>query len=292
MAAYPEIPSLSLLTRQNQALYEIDRGFRAPYMMQTAVGIERSLPGRTTLSFNYIDTRGAHVQRLRDINAFLPGTWTGPGTGTRPCPVNDDIYLYESSGLFKQVQFITNVNTRLNSHVSIQGYYVYGQAHSNASGFPMNQYDDNADWGRSSFEARHRVFLGGPAQFSINFRLSRTWGWGEPTNSTNPRPGGSGGGGGGGGRGGGGGGGRGQGGGGGFSNAGRGFTLMVSACNAFNHVNYGPPNGVLTAPFFGESTTLSTGNLPGGGGGGGTAFGGVGSAAGNRRIEIQLRFQF
>jgi hypothetical protein len=381
MAAYPGIPSLALLTQQNQALYEIDRNFRAPYMMQTAVGVERSLPGRTTLSFNYVDTRGVHVLRQRDINAFLPGTYTGPGTGVRPYPINDDIYLYESSGMFKQSQFITNVNARLNSHFSMQGYYVYGQAHSNANGFPMNQYDANADWGRANFDARNRVFVGGniglpfklvvapfmtassglpfnittgnafegdgifnarpsfatpasnpkyvyttgfgtlnaqplpgetivpynngdgPAQFSVNFRLSRTWGWGEATSAGGSRSGGGGGG--FGGRGGG-----GRGGGGGFSGAGRGLgdfgggatgnrynvTLMISARNAFNHVNYGPPNGVLTSPFFGESTTLSSGNLPGGagqgGGGGGTQFGGVGSAAGNRRIEIQLRFQF
>jgi hypothetical protein len=72
------------------------------------------------------------------------------------------------------------------------------------------------------------------------------------------------------------------------------LTLMISARNAFNHVNYGAPNGVLTSPFFGESTTLSSGNLPGGAGGGGgrTQFGGVGTAAGNRRIEFQLRLQF
>jgi hypothetical protein len=391
IAAYPNLPSLSLLTLQNQALYEIDRNFRAPYMMQTAAGIERSLPGHTTLSFNYVDTRGVHVMRQRDINAFLPGTYTGPGTGTRPYPINDDIYLYESSGLFKQSQYITNVNARVNSHVSVQGYYVYAQAHSNANGFPMDQYDANADWGRANFDARHRVFVGGniglpfqwvvapfmtassglpynittgnafegdgilnarpsfatsssnpknvyttpfgvlnsqplpgeafipynygegPAQFSVNFRLSRTWGWGERSAPGNPRPGGGGGGRGGFGGGGrpGGGGGRG---GGGFSNAGRGagnlgsagntgkrynLTFMISARNAFNHVNYGQPNGVLTSPFFAQSTTLASGNGgPGAGGpgggpaGGGTQFGGAGSAAGNRRIELQLRFQF
>ena len=59
------------------------------------------------------------------------------------------------------------------------------------------------------------------------------------------------------------------------------LTLTLSARNAFNHVNvsYGAPNGVLTSPFFGESTTLA-------GQGGGT-FGGTGTAAGNRRVELQ-----
>lgn len=376
LSAYPGIPDLSLLTLQNQALYRIDRNFKAPYMMQTALSVERSLPGRTTVSFNYVDTRGVHVMRQRDINAYLPGTYTGPGTGVRPYPLNDDIYLYESSGIFKQSQYIFNVNSRLNSHLQLQGYYVYGQAHSNANGFPMNQYNDNADWGRAIYDARNRAFLGGnvglpfkwviapfvtmssglpfnittgnafagdgifnarpsfatnasiarnvfatpwgvfnsqplpgetiipfdfgdgPAQFTVNFRLSRTWGWGEATAGNGFR--GGGGGGFGGGRG-----GRGGGAGGGFSNAGRGFggfgdaggtghkyqlTFLINVRNAFNHVNYGQPNGVLTSPFFGQSTTLSSGGFPGGGGG--QFGGGVGSAAGNRRVELQLRFQF
>jgi hypothetical protein len=376
LAAYPGIPPLSSLTLQNQALYEIDSRFRAPYMMQTAAGVDRSLPGRTTLSFNFVDTRGLHVLRERDINAYLPGTYTGPGTGVRPYPIDDDIYLYESSGIFKQTQYIVNVNTRFTSWFQMQGYYVYGQAHTNATGFPMNQYNDNADWGRAPYDARNRAFLGGnlglpfhwviapfltassglpfnittgnayegdgilnarpafataasnpkdvyatrwgtfdadpvpgeviipydygtgPAQFSVNFRLSRTWGFGETTTSAGgPRNGGGGGG--GGGRGGF-GGGRGPGG---FS-SGRGMagmgstagtgkkynlTFTLTARNAFNHVNYGTPNGVLTSPFFGESTTLAQG---GGGPGGGTMFGGAGTAAGNRRIELQLRLQF
>src|SRR5207248_3123021 len=152
LAYYPALPPVSELSLQNQALYEIDRNFRAPYMMQTAVGAERALPALMSLSLNYVNTRGVHVMRQRDINAFLPGTYTGPGTGVRPYPVNNDIYLYESAGIFKQSQIITNLNARVNSHISLFGYYAYGQAHTNAGGFPMNQYDANADWGRALFD--------------------------------------------------------------------------------------------------------------------------------------------
>ena len=62
------------------------------------------------------------------------------------------------------------------------------------------------------------------------------------------------------------------------------LTLTLAARNAFNHVNYGTPNGVLTSPFFGESTTLAGQGLG--------MFGGAASAAGNRRIDLQLRFSF
>ena len=392
----PGVPPLSLLTATTQATYLVDKNFRAPYMMQTAIGMERALPGRTTLSLNFVNTRGVHVLRERDINAPLPQSYVpanqAAGTSAvivRPYPVNNDIYLYESSGIFKQLQLITNVNTRVNSHVSVQGFYVYGQAHSNAQGLPMDNYNVSLDWGRAQFDVRHRAFLGGnvglplklvlapfvtmssglpfnittgnpfygdgilnerpafapagasiggpiisktingktyvlntkpvlgdpyipvnygdgPNQFSVNFRLSRTWGWGERTTGGNPDqfggPGGPGGPG-GGGRGGRGGGGGMRGGGGGFGGfggprGGGGFgnvggtgkkynlTATISARNAFNHVNFGQPNGVISSPFFGESTSLAGGGGPGGG------FGGSGSAAGNRRIEMQLRFTF
>src|SRR6185437_2192202 len=59
----PGVPPLSLLTASTQAIYQIDKNFRAPYMMQTAIGVERALPGRTTLSVNFVDTRGLHVLR-------------------------------------------------------------------------------------------------------------------------------------------------------------------------------------------------------------------------------------
>jgi hypothetical protein len=61
------------------------------------------------------------------------------------------------------------------------------------------------------------------------------------------------------------------------------LTASINARNVLNHVNLAPPNGVLTSPFFGESTNLA---------GGGGPFGGGSSAAGNRRIEIQLRLSF
>jgi len=143
----------------------------------------------------------------------------------------------------------------------------------------------------------------GPGQFTVNIRLSRTWGWGEKRSGATGGgfggPGGPGGFGGprGGGPGGGGfsGGMRGMMGGFGGGNTGKRYnlTFTISARNALNHVNFGPPNGVLVSPFFGTSTTLAGGG-PGGGGPGGPGGGGFGggSAAGNRKIELQLRFQF
>jgi hypothetical protein len=58
----------------------------------------------------------------------------------------------------------------------------------------------------------------------------------------------------------------------------------VEARNALNHVNYAAPTGVLGSPFFGISTALNNGT--------GGGFGGNNGSAGNRKVQVQLRFQF
>ena len=156
----------------------------------------------------------------------------------------------------------------------------------------------------------------GFGQFSTNLRLSRTFGWGERKGAATPQMGGGMGGGdrgpggggppgmgGGGGRGGGGGFGGGMGGmmggfGGGSTGKKYNLTATISARNALNHVNYSAPIGTLNSPFFGQSLSSAGGGGMGGpgGGGGGGGFGGPGfgggGAAGNRKIELQVRFQF
>jgi Carboxypeptidase regulatory-like domain len=132
----------------------------------------------------------------------------------------------------------------------------------------------------------------GPALFSMNMRLSKTWGIGPKVQGGAARGSGGGGpGGGGGGRGGGGGPGGGLGprgltGGGGGSpftfgsetNRKYNMTLSVSARNIFNVVNYGPPVGTLGSAYFGTSNSLA-----------GAPFA-SGSAV--RRIDLQLLFSF
>ena len=133
----------------------------------------------------------------------------------------------------------------------------------------------------------------GFGSLTINMRISRTWGFGEP--SAGPRnPG----------RGGGGGGPRGGPGGFGGARPGGGgpgglfggvaaakrynLTASVEVRNLLNSVNPGAPVGVLGSPQFGEAQGIVNGFGGGGPGGGG---GGAAQSA-NRRLEMQLRFSF
>lgn len=137
-----------------------------------------------------------------------------------------------------------------------------------------------------------RNFGEGPGFFSVNMSISRTFGFGSLPDSSARGTGGAGGGrrgGGGGGRGGRGGGnvfggGGGRGGGGGGSESRYNMTFSVRISNLFNHTNPGLLVGNLSSPLFGQATSLAGGFGFGGGGGG--------LAAGNRRVEAQVRFSF
>ncbi len=173
LAAYPAIPSTSLLNLQNQAIYKVDPTYLAPGMMQFAISADRSLPGRSSVSVNFVDTRGIHDQRTRNINAFLPGTYDSVlRTGGKRPFAGGDLYSYESTGVYRQRQIVVNASTRFNKHFTMQGYYAYGRVKSNVNGFPSNQYDTSVDYGRAAFDIRHRLNFGGSVGLPLKLSLA------------------------------------------------------------------------------------------------------------------------
>jgi Carboxypeptidase regulatory-like domain len=128
-----------------------------------------------------------------------------------------------------------------------------------------------------------------PGRFTLNLRLSKTFGFGQKKEVVASGSQGGGGGGGGmrGGPGGGGGGGQRGGGpggpmggmfGGSPTNNRYNLTFSVNARNLFNNVNYGPYIGNLTSPIFGQANSLA-----------GQPYS---SSTANRRIDLQLQFTF
>ena len=386
--SFPNNPLLSppagcQISATPSSIYQIDPNLRTPYTIQSGIGLERQLSKSATVSVTYLNSHGLHQLYTRNINAPLPGTYVycspgesscTPSAGVRPYqkfgnvnPVQN-IYQYESAGLFNQQQVISNFNLRMGSKLLLFGVYTLSYAHSNTGGvssFPMNPYDVEEDYGRAPFDVRHRVFVGGtwtlphgfaispfvvanssapfnitlgddiygtgivtnarpafaasgasgpnivatrwgtfdtstspapgetiippnygvgPSQFTANLRVGKTFGFGKKPeragSSAGP-----------GGRGGGGGygpglGGRGLGGGGiggGFfgpasTNTRYSLTFSVNARNIFNNVNLGAPIGTLTSPGFGHSNSLVGGFFS--------------SPSANRRVDLQVMFNF
>jgi len=176
---YPNVPSIANLegNAAPQTLRRVAQNLQAPYTIQSAVGIERQLPKNITLAVTYTNSHGVHILRSRNINAPLPGTYDplNPASAVRPFGGTENIYQYESSGLFNQNQLITNFNARVSPRYSLFGFYMLNQARSNtdsAGSFPANQYDLSTEYGRARFDTRQRFFMGGMIGLPLGFRIS------------------------------------------------------------------------------------------------------------------------
>jgi hypothetical protein len=164
---YPSIPAASSLSSTStRIVQDVSSQLRAPYIMQSALGLERQLPLKTTISVTWANSHGLHQLRSADINPPLPA-FRFPGAGP--------IFLMESSGLYNQNQVITNVNSSINQRVSLFGYYVYNRAMSNTDGvstFPANPYNFAGEYGPAATDVRNRGSFGGTLTAPLAIRLS------------------------------------------------------------------------------------------------------------------------
>jgi hypothetical protein len=171
----PQDTLVSPANQQSASTYHIDGTYQSPRMQQAAIGIDRQLPKNITLSINYINSIGEHVLRTVDINTPVPGTWNplNPASSLYPLgPAKGFFNLYESSGTYKQNQLIFNANGRINSRISLFGYYVYGHVNSNVNGSPSNPYNFNQDYGRAGYDIRNRININGSILAPYGIRLS------------------------------------------------------------------------------------------------------------------------
>ena len=184
---FPSVPSISTLanSQSQQVTEQLSSNLRAPYVMESALSIERQLPGRTTVAVTYVNSHGLHQFSTNAINAPAPGTYNPqmPGSGTYPLGNANSIFLVESSGLYNQNELITNVNSKVNDSVSLFGSYLYNRALSKTDyspppqntdfnpaitnqgfgvgSFPANPYSRAGEYGPASSDIRNQATFGG-----------------------------------------------------------------------------------------------------------------------------------
>ncbi len=170
---FPTAPPTSSLSATQNSIYSLAPDLRSEYMMQSAIGIERQIFANTTAALTFTDTRAIHGLQTVPINAPLPGTFVpgDPTSGVRPYGDAGNLFEYQSGGLMKQKLLMFNFNTRFRRDISLQGNYTYNIA-SDLPSTPTDPYDYSVDWGRSSFERRHRLNLVGTAVAPLGIRLS------------------------------------------------------------------------------------------------------------------------
>jgi len=176
---YPVVPSIPVIAafQTQQTIQQISPTVRAPYIMQSAVSVERQLPHSTTLAITYANAHGLHQLRSQDINAPLPGTFNPlvPGSGVYPLGKPGAVFQMESSGLYNQNQLIAFLNSRYSKKLSFSGSYVLNYARSNTDGlgtFPGKPYDFTGEYGPAATDVRHRFTFNGTINTRWNFRFS------------------------------------------------------------------------------------------------------------------------
>src|SRR4029078_3681661 len=145
---FPVIPSAPTLVSFSVpgSVYRLEENIKAPYTLQAVISVEHQLPHNMTVATSYINVRTLHLLRTRPLNAPLPGTFVPgvPGSGTYPLVCSDfipprvnpstrcNIFDYESSAHYNQTQLIINFNSRFNRNASMNAYYVFAKANSDA----------------------------------------------------------------------------------------------------------------------------------------------------------------
>lgn len=159
---FPLIPALPALASAQapQVIQKVDPAAHAPYVMQSAVTLERELPKKSSLSVTYTNTHGVHLSRSEAlITSGVPGA----------------VYLMETTGIYNQNQLIVNLTTRINPAVSVSGSYTLNRAMSNTDGintFPANPHSSEGEYGPAANDVRHRVSLNGSINTRWNVRFS------------------------------------------------------------------------------------------------------------------------
>ena len=163
---------------QSNAIRQVDSDLKIPVMSQWALGVERQLPWRTTLGAFYIGSRTSNVLRARNINApicslemqAVPG---GCNNAPRPDPTKGNINEYESNGTLDQNRLNINIRSSFRPGFNLFANYTLGFARGDTDGagsFPAYSYDLDSEFGRSSFDIRHNLVVGG--NFTLPWGIS------------------------------------------------------------------------------------------------------------------------
>ena len=161
------VPSVAGLPATQETVWQVDPNLQVPTVWVLGTQVERQLPRNITMFIGFFNLRIAHVIRARDVNAPLPFTISKlTPNGIRPDPTKGDINRYEASGLFNQRQFFIGFNSRLSRMFQLNANYSLAKTTNDTDGqggalFPMNSYDTSGEFGRSSFDIRHRFTIFG-----------------------------------------------------------------------------------------------------------------------------------
>ena len=141
----------------------IQRDLATPYLHEFNFTVQQQLGSTRVAEVAYVGSRGRNLIASRDINQPRPGT---AQPNLRPDPRFDDITLIESRARSEFDSFQARFQQRYAFGCTMLVAYTLGKSRDDASGFftsagdpnfPQDSANLDAEWGRSSFDVRHRL---------------------------------------------------------------------------------------------------------------------------------------
>ncbi len=151
----------------------IQRDLSTPYLHEFNVTLQRQLGATRVGEVAYVGSRGRNLIASRDINQPRPST---AQLNLRPDPRFADITFIESRARSEFNSLQARFQQRYAFGCTMLVAYTLGKSMDDASGFftsagdpnfPQDSANLDAEWGRSSFDVRHR--------FSVSFSYDLPW---------------------------------------------------------------------------------------------------------------------
>ena len=154
------------------------RDLRTPYLHEFNVTLQRQFGPTRVAEVAYVGSRGRNLIASRDINQPRPST---APLNLRPDPRFADITLIESRARSEFDSLQARFQQRYAFGCTMLVAYTLGKSMDDASGFftsagdpnfPQDSANLDAEWGRSSFDVRHRFSVSFSYDLPFEFTIS------------------------------------------------------------------------------------------------------------------------
>ena len=156
----------------------IQRDLRTPYLHEFNLTMQRQFGPTRVAEVAYVGSRGRNLIASRDVNQPRPGT---AQFNLRPNPLFADITLIESRARSEFDSLQARFQQRYAFGCTMLVAYTLGKSMDDASGFftstgdpnfPQDSANLDAEWGRSSFDARHRFSVSLSYELPFQFTVA------------------------------------------------------------------------------------------------------------------------
>ncbi len=151
-------------TATAQTTYVAAPNLRSSYIVEAIAGVDQQVGHDGTISINFLHSLGLHQLVTQNIGY----NFANPSLSTAR-------YQYFTEGAFHQNELIIHGNVQVPMGISLFGYDALNFARGDTSGAGADMSvpgDIHADYGRTTFDVRERLFMAGSIALPFTFQFS------------------------------------------------------------------------------------------------------------------------